>query len=127
MSLSSGAKSDSSEALRRIVGHIRSAVEEEKQLLAASDFDAFDRVIARKDQLAIELARHAQRIGADPIDQEVRELLNDAAQALNSNAMLLRHHIEAVSEVAGLISNILANANSDGTYTGNVARRGPRP
>jgi len=127
MSLSGGAKNETHEALRRIVDHIKSVVEDEKQLLAASRFDGIDRVIARKDQLAIELSRHARRIGSSPLDQETRALLNEAAQALDSNAMLLRHHIEAVSEVAGLISNILVNANSDGTYTGNVARRGPRP
>jgi hypothetical protein len=127
MSISSGAKGEANETLRRIVGHIKSVVEEERELLASSNFDGFDRVIARKDQLAIELSRHTRRLGSDTVESEARELLNDAARALDSNATLLRRHIEAVSEVAGLICNILVNANSDGTYTGNVARRGPKP
>ena len=126
MSLPSSAGSENKEALRQIVARIKAAVAEENQLLAAASFSGFDRIIARKDQLAIELSRCAKRIDAGAVDGETRALLDEAAKALGSNADLLRRHIEAVSEVASLICNVLVNASSDGTYTSSVAGRGAR-
>lgn len=127
MSLSSSMKGERGETLRQIVQRIKTVVEDESRLLAASDFEGFDRVVARKDQLAMELSRYARSAGASGADREARELLGEATRLLGSNADLLRRHIEAVSEVASLICHILVSANSDGTYTSSAPGRGARP
>jgi len=126
MSLPGSASSESKDALQQIVDRIKAVVEEEKQLLATVSFNGLDRLIARKDQLAIELSRCAKRIDTRLVDGETRALLDEAAKALGSNADLLRRHIEAVSEVASLICSVLVNASSDGTYTSSIASRGTR-
>lgn len=126
MSHSSEPSGQYSEALRQTISRIRAVVEEERELLASANIEGFDRIVARKDQLAIELSRHVKHVGSESADKNARALLDEAAQALQGNAELLRRHIEAVSEVASLICNVLVNANSDGTYTSNVAGRGMR-
>ncbi|MGD9804072.1 MAG: hypothetical protein AB7O71_12270 [Hyphomicrobiaceae bacterium] len=108
------------------MGRIKAVVEDEEKLLVGGNSDGLERIVIRKDQLAIELSRYAKIIDAKSIDTDARHLLDEAARLLGSNADLLRRHIEAVSEVAGLICNVLVNANSDGTYTNCATGRGTR-
>ncbi|MGE0768253.1 MAG: hypothetical protein AB7L90_17495 [Hyphomicrobiaceae bacterium] len=117
---------ESNDTLRRIVARIKIMAEEERELLDTSQFDGLSRIVARKDQLAIELSRELKVANPGVVDGEARQLFQEAAGTLEANADLLRRHIAAVSEVAGLICNILVNANSDGTYTNNVSGRGYR-
>jgi len=126
MSYEGRIQSECHEALRQIVGRIKAVVEDEEKLLAGASSDGLERIVIRKDQLAIELSRYAKIIDAKSIDTDARHLLDEAARLLGSNADLLRRHIEAVSEVAGLICNVLVNANSDGTYTNCATGRGTR-
>lgn len=126
MSLQAGLANESKEALKHIVTRIKAVVEEERELLASANFDGVDRLVERKDQLAIELSRFVRRPDARVVDAATRGLLDEAAKALGSNADLLGRHIDAANEVAGIICNILVDANSDGTYTNNAALRGAK-
>lgn len=127
MPLSSDSARECREVLRGLVDRIKAVLEDERKMLLASDFDGLDRIVARKGQLAIELSLYAKGIDPRTVDKDTRELLEEGARTLRSNADLLRRHIEAVSDVAGLISNILVNANSDGTYSNRVSGPGLRP
>jgi hypothetical protein len=126
MSYTEAVLGERDEILRQIVGRIKVVVEDERKLLAAPGSEGFDRIVARKDHLAIELSRYAKNADAKLIGKDARDLLDEAARLLGSNADLLRRHIEAVSEVASLICNVLVDANSDGTYTNSADGRGTR-
>jgi hypothetical protein len=111
----------SSHALAQFAQRLEGALDEERQLLAASAFDDLDRVIARKDQLALELSRFTPLAGARGVDKDTHTLLVQVAGMLDQNALLLKRHIDAVSEIADMIADVLDSASSDGTYTSSMA------
>lgn len=126
MSFLGDSKGECDEALRSLAGRIKSLLEEERDLLSNGNTEGLDRIIARKDQLAIELARYAKHSEVKSVHANANRVLDEIARALGSNAELLHHHIQAVSAVAAVICNVLAHANSDGTYTNCITGRGTR-
>lgn len=110
-------------ALQKISERIEAVLESERQILGRSSFDELEQVIARKDQLVLEIARLGRHVIGGILDQDGRALLDQAARSIGANAKLLKVHIDAVGEIAGLITEICASADADGTYTTSVARR----
>jgi len=59
-----------------------------------------------------------------PATQRILERLN---AKLDANRHFLKLHMEAVREVAGIISQTIREADSDGTYSSAFRSKGPTP
>jgi hypothetical protein len=81
----------------------------------------------RKSLGLIELNRALRLLeGAEP-DRATRRLLDSLNQKLTLNRHVLTIQLEAVREVAGIISQSIREAESDGTYTLAFRSKGPTP
>lgn len=112
------------QALQQIAERLEAVLESERQFLMRSSFEDLEQVIARKDQLALEITRLGQHASGCLVDPDGRALLQRAMRCIDANARLLKNHIDAVSEIASLITAICSNADADGTYSISVVRRG---
>lgn len=89
-------------------------LDEENSALSRHDLFSHAVFTDRKNHALRELMA-AQR--QQPIDAEVRPLLQRLSGALQENARLLKLHISAVGEISDIIVSGLRAADSDGTYS----------
>jgi hypothetical protein len=113
-----------SDALLQLIQRIDIMLDEESRLLPGAPPDEFDRIIARKNHLALEVARLTSHIGPFSPDGAERIMLNQTKVRLAENASALQRNIDAVGEILATVSDVLNRAHSDGTYTSEAARRG---
>lgn len=110
-------------AVRRII----EVVEEETDALRRggdADLRSFNE---RKSLGLIELNRALRLLdGAEP-DPATRRLLESLNEKLTVNRHVLTIHLEAIREVAGVISQSIRDAESDGTYTFAFRSKGRTP
>ena len=105
------------QALLHLADRIEALWEEERRLLQHAAAEDFDRLIERKEHLAVEVARLMQHaLGFDP-QPSTRLRLRAMRERLTDNKELLQRHIDAVGEIAALIAGVLNSAMSDGTYS----------
>ncbi len=110
-------------SMQQLIQRVEKVLEDERLCLQGTPISDLEQVIARKDQLALELQRLSLHRSALPLDAEDRALLGRMTRSLDGNAKLLKRHIEAANEIAGLITRILSSASTDGTYTSRVVGR----
>ena len=110
-------------AVRRII----EVVDEETEALRRggdADLKSFNE---RKSLGLIELNRALRLLdGAEP-DPATRRLLESLNEKLSVNRHVLTIHLEAIREVAGVISQSIRDAESDGTYTFAFRSKGRTP
>jgi hypothetical protein len=110
-------------AIRRL----EAVVEEETALLrqgAVRDLKSFNE---RKSLALIELNRALRMMtGAEP-DAALRRLLEQLNAKLEANRRVLKLHVDAVREIAGIIAQSMRDAESDGTYSHAFRSKGPKP
>ena len=114
------------QALFQLALRIEAVLEEERQLLSGAPSDALDQVITRKNHLAQEVMRVAQRIPAIQPDARLRNRFRETVGMLNANEVLLRRHIAAVGEISAVVAEVIRNSTSDGTYSSDAVRRGQK-
>ena len=114
------------DALLQLIQRIDGMLEEESKLLAKGPSDEFDRIIARKNHLALEVSRFAAHIGSLRPDAAAQRKLQNTRALLADNANALQRNIDAVGEILAMVSDVLNRAHSDGTYTYDAMRRGAR-
>lgn len=113
-------------ALLQLIQRIDSMLDEEANLMAGSPPEDFDRLIARKNYLALETARFASNIGPFSPDASLRLKLQQAKARLDENAKVLQRNIDAVGDILTLMSDVVNRAQSDGTYTYETMKQGAR-
>jgi hypothetical protein len=64
--------------------------------------------------------------GAEP-DAALRRLLEQLNAKLEANRRVLKLHVDAVREIAGIIAQSMRDAESDGTYSHAFRSKGPKP
>ncbi|MGX1496814.1 hypothetical protein ACSSV1_001850 [Labrenzia sp. MBR-25] len=99
-------------AVRRAIG----AVLDETRALRANptaDLKIFE---YGKSQALLDLARARSLVPPAFYSQELREDLADFKDVLDENIGLLQLHMNAVSEVVGMMSRTMIDYESDGTY-----------
>jgi hypothetical protein len=79
---------------------------------------------SRKAHGLLELDRAVQMLNGAKPDEVTLGLLAKLRDALEQNAQVLALHIEAVREIAGVISDTIREADSDGTYTHSYRSKG---
>jgi hypothetical protein len=100
---------------------------EEDRLLAAADPQAFDKLIDRKENLALEVSRVLEMADGYVPSREVRSSLSRTLDLLARQRELVRRHVEAVRSITSMISALYCEATGDGTYDGATHVRALRP
>jgi hypothetical protein len=106
-------------ALSAIIGRIEEAIEHETAGIRGNpDFD-IKASNARKSRHLYELNRAIKGLPQAEVLNEHREALTRLRGKLADNEKALRAHLNAVTEVAGLIRDAIQKADADGTYSVN--------
>ncbi len=115
------------EAILHLADLISELVQEEKKLIARPEGADFSALVARKSHLALELGKLMQLAEGKVATEHVRQRLATLSAELAANERLLRRHMDAVYEISSLIGDAIEQSTADGTYSSEIARRGPQP
>lgn len=115
------------EAILQLADWISEVVNEERTLIGRPEGADFGALVARKSHLALELGKLMQVAEGHILTEVVKKRLQRLASELAANERLLRRHMDAVYEISSLIGDAIEATTADGTYSSEVARRGPRP
>ncbi|MFN3744290.1 MAG: hypothetical protein ACK4TL_06260 [Hyphomicrobiaceae bacterium] len=115
------------EAILHLADLISEVVKEEKSLIAHPEGADFSALVARKSHLALELGKLMKVAEGKVPSERVRQRLATLAGELAANERLLRRHMDAVYEISSLIGEAIEQSTADGTYSSEIAKRGPRP
>lgn len=99
------------------VDRLASIVDEETDALrrgTQADFKTFN---SRKSLGFVELSRALRLLDGGKPDPATTRLLRALGTKLEANRTMLKLHLDAVGEVASVISQSIQEADSDGTYT----------
>lgn len=115
------------EAIIRLADQIGEVLEEEKGQISHPERADFSALVARKSHLALELSKLMRVAEGQVPTERVRGKLRQLAADLADNERLLRRHMDAVYEISSLIGDAIEQSTADGTYSSEIARRGPKP
>jgi hypothetical protein len=87
------------------------------QKLHAFDFKASN---DRKSQGLVDLNQALRRLQKPDVNPELVARLEAFRSKLAANQRVIRLHLDAVKEIAALLSDAIQNAASDGTYTRSI-------
>jgi hypothetical protein len=110
--------------LEKTIDRLEDILEEETRALRGRrslDMREFNN---RKSQALLELSRVARLLGSGPLDAELQDRLTSLRSKLEVNLGVIRMHLDAVKEIAAVVSGSIQDAQSDGTYS-RGARNGP--
>ncbi|MBO0661232.1 hypothetical protein LQ948_01485 [Jiella sp. MQZ9-1] len=80
---------------------------------------------SRKNYCLLEFSRLSRSLaGQAEVDPRIETRLRSLKAALNENQRVLDLHVKASNEIGSVIAKTIAAADSDGTYTTAVLRRG---
>ena len=78
----------------------------------------------RKSHGLLELNRAILALGDMASTEEVRQCLTGLRAKLDKNRLVLRTHLQAVQEIAAIITRVIEEDDSDGTYSAFVGGGG---
>jgi hypothetical protein len=104
-------------SIDRIIRRLEEAVREETEALRADPAADLGDFSKRKGHGLLELIRAAQALPGRAMDAETVRQFESLRAQLEINRAALELHLQAVREIAGVISNAIRAADSDGTYT----------
>lgn len=93
-----------------------SILEEEKLLLEAKGFSKLQESSERKAWCLLELNRALRSLPWNDYD-DVAHRLTSLRAKLSENARLLQLHLEAARSIGAIITQVLEDNQSDGTYS----------
>ena len=108
----------------RAIDYLAATVDQETNALrtrAHVDLAEFNN---RKNQGLLELNRALRGIDAATAGLALASRLADLRAKLDVNRTLLKTHMEAVREVASVVSDAIRDSESDGTYSGSIRPAG---
>lgn len=112
------------DAARAIVVEVIRRIEEylEQETAALDKAPNFDLKASndRKSQGLVDLNQAMRRLKPADIDEDLNLRLQAFRAKLDVNLRKIRLHLDAVKEIAGMLSDAIQNAESDGTYTRNI-------
>lgn len=115
------------DAILQLADWIGEVLEEEKVQIAHPERADFSALVARKSHLALELGKLMRVAEGQVPTERVRVKLRQLATDLAANERLLRRHMDAVYEISSLVGDAIEQSTADGTYSSEIARRGPKP
>ena len=108
----------------KVLNGLMSVLDTEQTALSDASEADFAGLTRQKLQLLMQLDRLAAVHKAASLPPGVGDKLLATRRKLDENARMLRHRMEAIREIAELISEEIRDAQSDGTYS--IAARGGR-
>lgn len=108
--------------IEKVLDGLIAILDQERDLLEDATLTQFGSFTRQKLQLLMHLNRVTLACKNTALPSHIEEKLKDARHRLDENAGILKHRMDAIREVAALISEEIRDAESDGTYS--VARRG---
>lgn len=100
----------------KIIEHLERVVREETEALNRNaGVDLRDHNL-RKSQGLYTLTRALRRPDSQSLNPATLAKLQDLRMALEANRISLSRHLEAVREIANLLSDVIRKSESDGTY-----------
>jgi hypothetical protein len=113
--------------LESAVRRLEETVEQETAALrsrAPIDLNEYNN---RKSQGLLELDRALRMLGETQPTDDMKRALRTLRDKLDLNREVLKTHLDAVREVAGIIADAIRNAESDGTYSYPFRSKGHAP
>jgi hypothetical protein len=113
--------------LGNAVGRLELLIDQETASLrhaTVSDLREFNN---RKAQVLVELDRVVSANLGQPPSPAMKERLGALRDKLAVNRKTLKLHLDAVQEVASMLSDQIRDAESDGTYTNGIRKGKDRP
>lgn len=103
-----------------VIARIEGYLEEETEAL--SKFLNFDFKASndRKSQGLLDLNQALRRLQKSDVNADLQLRLTTFRERLAVNLRKIRLHLDAVKEIAAMLSEAIQNAESDGTYTRNI-------
>ena len=103
-----------------VIARIEGYLEEETEAL--SKFLNFDFKASndRKSQGLLDLNQALRRLQKSDVNANLQLRLTTFRERLAVNLRKIRLHLDAVKEIAAMLSEAIQNAESDGTYTRNI-------
>lgn len=111
--------------LARIIDRLEETVDQETAALRSRiSFDLKD-FNNRKSHALLELTRAMRPFEREGLGEPMRARLAQLRAKLETNRAVLEMHVEAVREIATIMADAIREAESDGTYSAAIAKRGP--
>lgn len=110
--------------LEKTIDRLEDLIDEETAALRSNRSPDLREFNNRKSQALLELSRVTRVVGNLTIDGELADRLAVLQQKLETNRGLIKMHLDAVREIAALVSGSIQEAESDGTYTPAVRKAG---
>jgi hypothetical protein len=102
--------------IKRIEGYLE---EETAALQKSLDFD-FKASNDRKSQGLVDLHQALRRLPKSDVNADLKARLETFRKKLAGNLRVIRLHLDAVKEIASILSDAIQSAESDGTYTRSI-------
>lgn len=102
--------------LTQAINRLEAVLAGETMALQSGDHAGLGDIANRKNQSLLELSRISRGLEPAGMSDGLRGRIGTLRSRLDDNRRLLELHIEATTEVAGLIAQSIADADSDGTY-----------
>jgi hypothetical protein len=113
----SGGEAPSQDGLVQAIARLRDTLQEENAVLESGKPADHQGYIQRKNQLLRELMIFQRdAIGRADAD-EMQVQLNAVRVLVDQNVVLLKSHVDALSDITGLLTEAAALEDSDGTYS----------
>ncbi len=106
--------------LMKSLDRLEEALDMETAALMARDLSNLEEFNRRKSQCLLEISRIVRTSEIHALDQRATKRLQDLQVKIEANQDVLRRHMQAVQEVASIISNAIQHAESDSTYSAHM-------
>lgn len=103
-----------------VIARIEGYLDEETEALSKSLKFDFKTSNDRKSQGLLDLNQALRRLQKSDVNQDLQLRLATFREKLAVNLRKIRLHLDAVKEIAAMLSEAIQNAESDGTYTRNI-------
>ena len=110
--------------LMKSLNRLEETLDTETSALMARDLSNLEEFNRRKSQCLLEISRIVRTADVHALDPKATKRLQDLQGKIERNQNILRRHMQAVEEVASIISNAIQHAESDSTYSAHVNRAG---
>lgn len=110
--------------LMKSLDRLEETLDLETAALMARDLSNLEEFNRRKSQCLLEISRIVRTAEVHALDQKATKRLQDLRVKIESNQDVLRRHMQAVQEVASIISSAIQHAESDSTYSVHMNKAG---
>ena len=108
----------------KIIGRLEEVVDQETAALRSHQVIDLKDFNNRKSHGLLELSRAMRMFEGAELDKAIVARLDTLRDKLETNRAVLKMHLEAVREIATVISDVIRDSESDGTYSRAIRRTG---